>query len=390
MTELVDFGRQPVASRFLADPCEEEVLFPLVLAQCPGCGLVQLTQSPPFGELTPRYPWISYREPEPHLDALADAIARLPGVSWDAPIWGVSSKDDTLLERMARLGFRDTYRLDLRRDLDCQIPFAGVETVQDRLTPERVAALRVSRRAPQVIVARHILEHAHDLQGFLEALAGLLAPEGYLVLEVPDCRAGFAQCDYTTVWEEHIAYFTPATFPMVFEHVAQAMVRFQSVPYRQESVLIGIGRAASSSGAAGTRPLPLPADDLAAIQAFGGKLDAERRRLSDLLASRRRHGQAIAILGAGHRACAFVNFLGLRDHVSFVVDDDPRKQGLFMPGSRLPIRGSQTLIEENVGLCLLSVNPEVEEHVVDKNRAFVERGGQFASIFAVSDRSMTA
>jgi hypothetical protein len=388
MTELADFGRQAIANRFLADPCAEEALFRLVVSQCRGCGLVQLTRSPPAGELTPRYPWISYREPESHLDALADMIARLPGLSRESPICGVSSKDDTLLERMARLGFRDTYRLDLHRDLDAGLPSAGVETVQERLTPDRAAALRVSRRAAQVIVARHILEHAHDLRGFLEALVGLLAPEGYLVLEVPDCRTGFALCDYTTVWEEHVAYFTPATFPMVFEHVAQAMVRFQSFPYRQESVLIGIGRAAPSSGAAETRPLP--PDDLAAIQAFSGKLEAARRRLNDLLAGRRRRGQAIAILGAGHRACAFVNFLGLRDHFAFVVDDDPRKQGLFMPGSRLPIRGSQALLEEDVGLCLLSVNPEIEEKVLDGNRAFVARGGQFASIFAASDRSMTA
>jgi len=388
MMDLLDLGRQPISSRFLADRLEEEALFPLIVSQCTGCGLVQLTQSPPAPELTPRYPWISYREPESHLDALAGMIARLPGLSRESPIWGVSSKDETLLERLSRLGFRDTYRLDLARDLDVHTPSAGVETVQDRLTPERAVALRAARPRPQVIVARHILEHAYDLRGFLDALVVLLATEGYLVLEVPDCRAGFALCDYTTVWEEHVAYFTPATFPKVFEHVAHAMVRFQSFPDRLENVLVGIGRAASSSPAGQT--CPDPGDDRAAIQAFSEGLAAQRRHVDALLADRRRPTEAVAILGAGHRACAFVNFLGLRDRISFVADDDPHKQGLFMPGSRLTVRGPQALLEENVGLCLLSVNPEVEAKVIERNRMLLERGGRFLSIFPASSRAVTA
>jgi hypothetical protein len=288
---------------------------------------------------------------------------------------------------MSRLGFRNTYRLDLAGDLEVRLPSAGVETVQDCLTPERAAAVSAARGRPQVLAARHIVEHAHDLRRFLEALVILLAPGGYLVLEVPDCRAGFALGDYTTVWEEHVAYFTTTTFPLVFQHVAQATVRFESFPDRLENVLIGIGQAAPPSRIRATRSLA--ADDREVIRAFSCKRDAEAQRWNELLAGRRRRGQAIAILGAGHRACAFVNYLGLRDHFSFAVDDDPRKQGLFMPGSRLPIRSSQALVDQNVGLCLLSVPPEVEEKVIAKNETLVERGGQFASIFPASVRRLT-
>jgi hypothetical protein len=45
------------------------------------------------------------------------------------------------------------------------------------------------------------------------------------------------------------------------------------------------------------------------------------------------------MFGADHLACTFVNLLGLKDVVRFVADDNPHKLGLFMPGSRLPIRG---------------------------------------------------
>ena len=58
----------------------------------------------------------------------------------------------------------------------------------------------------------------------------------------------------------------------------------------------------------------------------------------------------VAVLGAGHLACAFINYLRVGEHVSFVVDDNPHKHGLRMPGSRLPIRGASALLEERVAL----------------------------------------
>ncbi len=388
LTEWIDFGRQPICNRYLADPAEAEASFALVLSQCEHCGLVQLAQSPPATELTPRHSWIAYREPESHLDALAHVIAGLPGLDRDAPVWGVSPKDDTLLERISRLGFRSVYRLDLARDLEICVPHAGVETIQDRLTPARAVALTASRSRPQVLVARHVVEHAHDMQTFLKGLASLLSPGGYLVLEAPDCQKGFETLDATTVWEEHVAYFTPATFPLVFEHIGQTIVHRQSFPDGLEDVLTGIGRAPAATEPGAPR-LEKPEAD-AQVQMFSRGWDSYRRRIAGLLADRRRRGEVIAVYGAGHRACAFVNLLGLGEHISWVVDDDPHKQGLWMPGSRLPIRGPQALLARRVDLCLMSVGPEAEASVIGRSAALVERGVQFASIYPASRRAAIA
>ena len=43
------------------------------------------------------------------------------------------------------------------------------------------------------------------------------------------------------------------------------------------------------------------------------------------------------MLGAGHLSGAFINLYGLAEQIEFVADDNPNKQGLLMPGSRLPI-----------------------------------------------------
>ena len=54
------------------------------------------------------------------------------------------------------------------------------------------------------------------------------------------------------------------------------------------------------------------------------------------------------MLGAGHMTERFVNLYGLAERIEFVVDDSPNKQGLFMPGSRLPILPSSELVEREL------------------------------------------
>ena len=52
-----------------------------------------------------------------------------------------------------------------------------------------------------------------------------------------------------------------------------------------------------------------------------------------------------------------------------------------MPGSKLPIRKSSSLIDENIKLCLMSLNPNVEKKVIKKNKSYLKKGGKFISIF---------
>ena len=376
--EALDLGQQPISNRFLRDAADEEALFPLALVQCRACGLAQLAEPIPPAELTPPYSWLAYNEPEAHLDQLAYRVARLPGLTPQSVVWGLSFKDDTLLRRLADRGFTHTYRLDPSGDLGIG-QAAGVEMIQDRIRPSRVAELVAGRERPQLIVARHILEHASDPHDFLAALRELLAPGGYLVVEVPGCEPVFRLLDYTTLWEEHISYFTQTTFRHAFAAADFRLMASEVYPYRLETLLVGIGQA----GGAGLRVQGLDAE-FAMIERFAQGLPRQRQRFVEALSQQ---GKA-AILGAGHLACAFLQYLGLQEHVALVVDDNPRKQGMFMPGSRLPIRGAAALLEENVRVCLLSVNPEAEEKVLQRNRQFVERGGRFASMFMASDRAL--
>jgi len=113
--------------------------------------------------------------------------------------------------------------------------------------------------------------------------------------------------------------------------------------------------------------------------AFGPRREAVRAELRRW----REHGR-IALFGAGHQSVMFLNLMGVRDLIEFVVDDHPHKCGRLMPGSRLPIVGSAALYSENIKLCLSSLGAASEPKVIGKHAQFVQQGGVFASIFPVN------
>ena len=123
--KLIDFGKHPVCHKF-TNGSEKEEKFSLILGQCKFCGLVQLMSPIPFNKLTPIYDWIGYNEPEEHLDYLANFITGLPGITKQATVCGVSYKEDTLLERLNKLGFKNTWRMKMKEDLNILNPKANL------------------------------------------------------------------------------------------------------------------------------------------------------------------------------------------------------------------------------------------------------------------------
>jgi hypothetical protein len=388
LAPILDVGPQPIGNRFLRSQTQAEERYPVALRQCEACGLMQIEESVPASALVPPFDWITYDEPEGHLDTLAEILIGLPGVGPGSVAAGVSFKDDSTLARLERRGLH-TWRLDIVADLGATgvSPGFGVETVQDRLTAASAERALRHRKPATIVLARHILEHSSTPFDFLEALKRLTVADGYVVVEVPDCSRAMDGCDYTMIWEEHVLYYTPDTFRQSFASAGLDIVRAEIYPYPFENSLVVI---ATPTGAAGrVEPAPtVVARERRRGTTLGESFAGYRERVRSRLREHRTSPGKIALFGAGHLAGTWLSLMGVAEDVDCIIDDNPHKRGLFMPGSRLPIVGSDALLDRGITLCLLGLNPISEDKVVARNAAFVERGGAFASIFPGSARAL--
>ncbi len=64
-------------------------------------------------------------------------------------------------------------------------------------------------------------------------------------------------------------------------------------------------------------------------------------------------------------SCNFVNFLGIKNHIKFFIDDQKEKQNVFVPGCELEILNSENIFDKTKHI-LLGVNTENEFKVLKR------------------------
>lgn len=379
---LIDFGAQPISNRFLsANSLAESSRFPLQLRIDSNTGLIHLGKPFPMAELKPRYDWLTCFEPEDHLDALVQQLIKLPGVNQSSVFGAYSFKDDSTLVRLERLGYKNNWRIDPDKDLGISDPCANVETYQCALTQAKADEIFTHHGAADVFIVRHVVEHAYDLPEFIEAIRRMVSPGGYIVWELPDCERALSTGDCTTVWEEHIFYFTSVTFKQLLLEFGFSIFHFKSVPYPLENSLVAITQEAQINKKRLNEEPEVVAKEIDRAHRFVQIMARRKVDIRKKLEALIRERGTIAMFGAGHLSVAFISLMQVQDLIICVVDDNPNKKGLLMPVGQLPIIGSEALYTGEIKVCLLGLNPQNHEKVIAKHHRFLEQGGVFASIF---------
>lgn len=379
-TQALSFSALPVCNRFTPDGRVEHRMT-LDVVECDTCRFVQLREAPPPDALVPRVPWIRYREPEGHLDALAgELLALRPGAR---NVLGTGPFEQPLL---SRLGARGLAASALALDLPAvEGRFPYLESWQAMLNGSELAARAAQLGTFDIVSCRYILEHAPEPVRALQALKQLLTADGLLLIEVPDSSKFLAARDYCFLWEEHSCYFVEETLrdlAAVSGYRVAALLRYPGV---LEDALVAVLEPAAAPA------LPPAARGPSALfQAYRDNFattGAQLRSRLDALAGPDRTG--IALFGIGHHAIMFVNAFGLADLIALAVDDDADKSGFFPPGFHGPVVGSERLLaDERIKLCLFAVAPHIEGKVRDKLAPLAARGVQFRSIYAALDNSI--
>jgi len=363
-----------MSNRFCQTKDESEFKHHFALGLCHHCGLVQQLNPFPVGELRPQQSWVKYCEPEGHLDAVAEMLEKklFPA----AKICALSYKDQSLLERMKEKRFGTT--LLSPQDLGLTDTYAGVDVVQQALTLEQAQKIALHHGKFDLIIARHILEHSYDLEQFTSALRELLNPGGMILFEVPDYARSFEARDYSTLWEEHLLYFTPATLTQSLELLKLSLLYSKDHFLPLETCLIALVKPDLLSPASALLQNNTLIIEEKRAEDYARDFPLIKKSVRDFISSHRNTNSKIAVYGAGHAAVMLVNLFELHNCVDFVIDDNPLKRDLFMPGSRLPIVSSTTL--QDVDLCAFSLNPETEPKIIQNQKVFTERGGVFVSL----------
>lgn len=368
---LIDFGAHPIAHRLARTISERVEIFPLALEVCPACGLVQIIDPIPPERLYRDYNFcFSGWKAQPHIEDELDQL--LAGTNPDRPpaLIEIACNDGLFLRAARERGIARLVGVEPNPHAVRIARQEGLVVENGFLTPAYAADLVQRHGRFDRVVARQVIEHIPDLPGFLTAITMLLAPGGVLMLDLPDSDFSFAQGDGSSVWEEHVSYFTePVLHGLLARH---GFVPRWSKRYDFSGTCLAMTASRADHAARAAPTASVIAEALRLAQGFPDRFTAYGRSLASLLSEKRALGWKIGLYGAGCRACGLVNFHRLHRLIDIVIDDQSERQGLFLPapeGENLPIQPLSALSLATPWLVLLAVNNEHEAKVAAKLQA---------------------
>jgi SAM-dependent methyltransferase len=380
---ILSLGETPLANALLTaeQRSQPEARFPLDLVYCPDCSLVQITETVPPEQLFSHYLYLSSFS-----DTMLESAKELANRLTDRRRLGPASL-------VIELASNDGYLLQYYQRR--HVPVLGIEpaanvakVAEDRGVPTLVRffgeavgrELRDQGKTADVIHANNVLAHVADLNGFVAGIAVLLKDTGVAVIEVPHVKALVEHLEFDTIYHEHLCYYSLTALRPLFQRHGLTIVDLERLPIHGGSLRFYASRSGTPCEAVRRLENEETEAGIANFEFyrdFGQKVAGLRERLRSLLRSLKQEGKRLAAYGASAKGSTLLNYFGIDGGtIEFVVDRSTVKQGLYTPGTHLPILPPEALLERRPDYVLL-LSWNFAEEILAQQAAYRKQGGRF-------------
>ncbi len=385
---FADLGSSPLSNSYLRpeDLNRMEPFYPLHVYVCSNCFLVQLEELSSPEDIFSDYAYFSSFSESwlEHARAFAKMAAERFNLDHSSRVVEIGSNDGYLLRFFKQLG-TGVLGIEPAANVAEAAREQGIDTVVRFFDSALAGELAAKGHVADLVVGNNVLAHIPDVNDLMTALKKLLNRNGVISMEFPHLLSLIEENQFDTIYHEHYSYFSLTTAVEIFGSHGLEIFDAELLNTHGGSLRIYACHAGERAFKCSERVEDLLASEerqgfksMQAYESFGRQVETVKRDILKFLIALKEEGKTIAAYGAPAKGNTLLNYCGIgTDFIDYTVDLSPHKQGLFLPGSRIPIFSPEKVFETRPDyLVILPWN--LKKEISGQMEGIKEWGGKFA------------
>jgi SAM-dependent methyltransferase len=381
---FLSLGDLPLSDGFLEarQLVDNEPRYPLDVAFCSSCSLVQILETVPPEELFGAdYPYFSSFTDTLLCHSEANVTERISErkLNSNSLVVELASNDGYLLQYYKAQGV-PVLGIDPAPGPVAAALKKGIDTLQDFFGVQLARKLAGEGRRADVIHANNVLAHVADTNGFVAGIAALLKDDGVAVIECPYVKDLIEHGEFDTIYHEHLCYFSVTALSALFERHGLHIARVVPLTIHGGSLRVFVEKKNAPEQSVRdylATEKKLGVDRLDYYADFSNRVNQIRTELNGLLQGLKERKARIVGYGAAAKGTIMLNYVGIgQETLDFVVDRNTHKQGRYIPGVRVPIAAPERVLAEQPDYVLI-LPWNFKDEIMAQQAEYRRRGGKF-------------